>query len=172
MSLYLKKCSADDTDVLRKLAIETFYETFGAVNTPEDMKKYLNEAFDRKKVSDELKDENSTFMIVYNDEVPAGYMKVNEAPSQSDINDANSMEIERIYVLDKFQNMGMGKYLMEKAVSIAYERKKQYIWLGVWEKNKKALGFYGKNGFYKTGAHSFILGQDEQTDYIMRKDLQ
>lgn len=171
MSLYLKKCSADDIDILVRLAAETFYETFRAVNTKEDMEKYIKEAFNRDKMLKELNDVNSAFMILYCDEEPAGYMKVNEAPSQSDINDSNSLEIERIYVMEKFQNRGMGKYLMDKAVSIAYERKKHYIWLGVWEKNEKALRFYGKNGFYKTGAHSFLLGEDKQTDYIMRKDM-
>lgn len=81
------------------------------------------------------------------------------------------MEIERIYVVNDFQGKGFGNYLMDKAVSIAVERKKQYVWLGVWEKNEKAICFYKKNGFFEIGTHSFFMGDDEQTDYIMRKDL-
>lgn len=65
----------------------------------------------------------------------------------------------------------MGKYLMKHAIKIAIKRRKKYIWLGVWEKNEKALCFYKKQGFYKIGEHSFFMGDDEQTDYIMRKDL-
>ena len=65
----------------------------------------------------------------------------------------------------------MGQYLIDKAASIAVERHKKYVWLGVREKNEKALRFYKKNGFYQIGSHCFIMGDDAQTDYLMRKDF-
>ncbi|HNX15665.1 MAG TPA: GNAT family N-acetyltransferase, partial [Oscillospiraceae bacterium] len=92
-------------------------------------------------------------------------------PSQTDINDVQSLELERIYVDAKFQGRGLGRVLMEHAIEIARERKKSYVWLGVWEKNDKAIAFYQKNGFYKIGTHLFIMGDEEQIDYIMRRDL-
>lgn len=81
------------------------------------------------------------------------------------------MEIERIYVAKEFQGKGLGRRLMTYAISAAMQRKKAYVWLGVWEKNEKALAFYRKNGFYQIGTHTFVMGDDPQTDYIMRKDL-
>ena len=96
---------------------------------------------------------------------------LNEAPSQTDVNDSDALEIERIYVAGEFQNKGLDRYLVDQAVHIAAERKKKYIWLGVWNKNEKAIHFYEKNGFYKIGTHIFIIGEDAQTDYIMRKDV-
>ena len=102
----------------------------------------------------------------------AGYLKLNEAPAQTDVRDAQSLEIERIYVSKDFQGEGLGRYLLEKATSIAMRREKKYIWLGVWEKNEKALRFYKRNGFCPIGAHVFMIGDDEQTDYLMRKDLE
>lgn len=111
------------------------------------------------------------FFFLYVDDKLAGYLKLNEAPSQTDINDAESLEIERIYVLSCFQGAGLGRYLMEQAIRIAAEREKKYVWLGVWEKNEKAIRFYKKNGFYEIGTHSFVMGEDVQTDYIMKKDL-
>ena len=60
---------------------------------------------------------------------------------------------------------------MEQAIRIANLRKKRYVWLGVWEKNEKALRFYKKTGFYEIGTHSFFVGDEEQTDSLMRKDL-
>lgn len=98
-------------------------------------------------------------------------MKLNEAPSQSDVNDSASLEIERIYVLSKYQGEGLGALLMDKAISAAVERGKEYIWLGVWEKNEKALAFYKKHEFRKIGEHSFVIGIDVQTDHLMRLDL-
>jgi diamine N-acetyltransferase len=82
-----------------------------------------------------------------------------------------SLEIERIYIINKFQKHGLGKYLLNKAMEIALERNKKKIWLGVWEKNESAITFYKKMGFVQTGAHSFYMGDEEQIDFIMTKSL-
>lgn len=172
MKTELRTCTMDDVDILRELSMKTFYETFASVNKPEDMEEYLKTSFDRDRLCKGLSDENSEFLFLYADERLAGYLKLNEAPSQTEFNDRAALEIERIYVLRKFQGIGLGRYLMKCAIDMAIERGKKYIWLGVWEKNERALRFYQKNGFYRIGAHSFVIGADEQTDYIMRKDLE
>ena len=171
MSCYLKQCTADDFDTLRELSIKTYYETFSPLNTPEDMTAYLHDAFNVQKFAEEFHDIYSEFYFLYYHGQIAGYLKLNEAPSQTDINDKESLEIERIYVSRKFQGVGLGRFLMERAVAMATECRKKYVWLGVWEKNEKAIGFYKKNGFYEIGTHIFVMGEDAQNDYIMRKDL-
>ena len=123
------------------------------------MQAYLDGAFAEDKLRKELADINSEFYFLYCDEHLAGYLKLNEAPSQTDINDENSLEIERIYVSMEFQGTGLGRFLMEQAIAKAVKRGKEYAWLGVWEKNEKAIAFYRKNGFYEigtcyTGSHS------------------
>ena len=172
MEKYLRKCTIEDFDVLRELSIRTYYETFGHLNTPEDMQEYLDEAFEIDKLRGELSNPDSDFFFLYFNDSLAGYLKLNKAPSQTDINDSSSLEIERIYVTSEFQGEGLGRYLMEQAITIATERKKKYAWLGVWEKNEKAIRFYKRNGFYEIGTHTFIMGEDVQTDYVMRKDLE
>jgi diamine N-acetyltransferase len=82
-----------------------------------------------------------------------------------------SLEIERIYIKNKFHKKGLGRYLINKAIEIAVEWNKKKIWLGVWEKNERAIGFYKKIGFVQTDAHSFYMGDEEQTDLIMTKPL-
>ncbi|MGG3626230.1 GNAT family N-acetyltransferase, partial [Bacillus gobiensis] len=82
-----------------------------------------------------------------------------------------SLEIERIYIKNKFQKHGLGKYLLNKAMEIAMESNKKKIWLGVWGKNENAIAFYKKMGFVQTGAHSFYMGDEEQIDFIMIKLL-
>ena len=171
MNVVLRKCSADDFENLRELSIRTYYETFAHLNTAEDMAAYLEDAFNVERLTQEFYDPNSFFYFLYADGNLAGYLKLNEVPSQTDINDAESLEIERIYVSSEFQGTGLGRYLMEQAIAIANERNKKYVWLGVWEKNEKAIRFYKKNGFYEIGTHKFVMGEDAQTDYIMRKDL-
>lgn len=171
MNISIKKCTAKDLDILRKLSIKTYYETFANQNTTENMVAYIAEAFNEDKLRCELCDKNSSFFFLYADGRIVGYLKLNEAPSQTDINDRDSLEIERIYVTSEFQSVGLGRYLMEQAINIAIERRKKYAWLGVWERNEKALRFYKKNGFYESGTHNFVMGDDTQTDYIMRRDL-
>lgn len=81
------------------------------------------------------------------------------------------LEIERIYIRNKFQKHGLGKCLLNKAMELALEYKKTKIWLGVWEKNENAIAFYRKKGFVQTGSHSFYMGDEEQVDFIMTKTL-
>ena len=141
MEKYLRKCTTDDFDVLRELSIKTYYETFASLNTKEDMEAYLEDAFHAEGFNGELNDSNCEFFFLYCDEKIAGYLKLNEAPSQTDINDRDSLEIERIYVVSEFQGAGLGGFLMEQAIQKAIERNKKYVWLGVWEKMKKQSDF-------------------------------
>lgn len=135
------------------------------------MKAYLDKSFDIERLRAELLNANSMFYFLYSDGELSGYLKLNEAPAQTDINDGQSLEIERIYIAKEFQGKGLGTELMDRAIDLANMRKKLYVWLGVWEENEKAVLFYKKNGFYQIGTHSFFMGDDEQTDYIMRKNL-
>ena len=167
----IKKCTLQDLDNLRKISIETFYQTFADSNTAENMQAYLQSAYNEEKLYRELSNPNSSFFFVYVDERVAGYLKLNEFDAQTDINDSDSLELERIYILRDFQGMGLGKDLLEHAISVANEGGKKYIWLGVWEHNEKAKRFYQKNGFYRIGEHSFVVGDDVQIDFVMRKDL-
>lgn len=169
--IILKKCTEEDADILRSLLAETFSDTFASMNTPEDMELYLNQAFARDRILEELRNQDSAFYLLYQDDRPAGCLKLNEAAAQTENGDPHSLEIERIYVAKEFQGTGLGSRLMDEAVRLAAEQKKEYIWLGVWEKNERAIRFYERKGFYRTGSHTFTVGNDEQTDYIMRKDL-
>jgi ribosomal protein S18 acetylase RimI-like enzyme len=98
-------------------------------------------------------------------------LKINRGEAQTEKKEDNSLEIERIYVLEKFQGRRVGQMLFQKAVEIAKLNQKDYIWLGVWEKNEKAIQFYLKNGFEVFDKHIFKLGVDLQTDLLMRLKL-
>ena len=172
MHLTLKKCGPEDLVRLRDISIKTYWETFAPQNTPENMDAYLRQAFAPAQLRAELADPNSDFFFLYADGTLVGYLKLNETPSQTDVNDPESLQLERIYVTGSFQGMGLGQYLINAAIETAIQRQKKYVWLGAWEHNPRALRFYDKNGFYKMGSHSFFMGDDEQTDYLLRKDLQ
>lgn len=171
MPINIRKCTEEDLSMLREISYETFNETFSSSNSPERMMEYLEQAFNLEKMKSELADNHSAFYFLYTDNVLAGYLKINESVSQTDIHDSKSIEIERIYVKKEFQAKGFGYILLNKAVEYAKEMDKAYVWLGVWEKNDKALKFYKKNGFYKVAEHPFYIGEEKQTDYVMRKNI-
>jgi len=171
MAIKIKKCNGEDLEILQEISIETFNDTFKDQNSPENMKAYLERAFNAKQLEKELTTISSQFFIVYFNEAVAGYLKVNTNEAQSEEMGDESLEIERIYIKNKFQKHGIGKYLLNKAIEIAMERNKKKIWLGVWERNENAIAFYKKMGFVHTDSHSFYMGDEEQIDLIMTKTL-
>ena len=171
MTINIKKCALEDSRKLQEISYETFNETFKHQNSPENMNAYLERAFNLKQLEKELSNNSSHFFFVYFNNEVAGYLKVNSNDAQSEEMGDDSLEIERIYIKNKFQKHGLGKYLLNKAMEIAMERNKKNIWLGVWEKNENAIAFYKKMGFVQTGAHSFYMEDEEQMDLLMTKTL-
>ena len=131
MELYFRQCDINDIQTLCDLSAKTFYDTFSNMNTPENMKAYLEESFNLERLSAEVSNCYAVFYFLYADNELAGYIKLNEAPAQTDLNDIDSLEIERIYLSKEFQGKGLGNILFNKAVSIAEQKGKSYIWLGV-----------------------------------------
>ncbi|NOU93160.1 GNAT family N-acetyltransferase [Paenibacillus sp. LMG 31456] len=171
MTVKIKKCGREDLQKLQEISIETFNDTFKDQNSPENMKAYLERAFNSKQLEKELSNISSEFFFIYFNEELSGYLKVNFNDSLSKKMGDEPLEIERIYIRYKFQRKGLGKYLLNKAMEVAIRQNKKIIWLGVWEKNEKAIDFYKKKGFVQTGAHSFYMGDEEQIDFIMTKTL-
>ena len=171
MNTLFRHCTINDLSELSSFSRNIFYDTFKDTCSSEDMDAFLNKKYSMDQLRNEFLNPNSVFYLLYKDKTLAGYIKTNEAPAQTDIHDEDALELERIYVSKEFQESGIGSYLMEQTVAIAKQKGKQYIWLGVWEKNKKAISFYQKHGFYKIGMHEFVIGEDVQTDYFMRRDL-
>lgn len=171
MNINIQKCTLEDSLKLQEISVETFTETFKDQNSPGNLNAYLERAFNLKQIEKELHNPFSEFFFVnFNHEV-AGFLKVNINDAQSEQMGDESLEIERIYIKNKFQKHGLGKYLLKKALEIAMERKKEKIWLGVWENNENAIAFYMKMGFVQTKSHSFYMGDEEQIDFIMTKTL-
>jgi ribosomal protein S18 acetylase RimI-like enzyme len=161
-----------DGDILRQLSIVTFTDTFAAFNTAEDMQLYIEKYFSHENLLEELADERNFFFIAYVREEPIGYLKLRLPLEKLPVlKGNNSIELERIYVLERWQGTGLGYRLMQFAFDYSRRRGFDTLWLGVWEKNEKAIRFYKKLGFEIFGQHEFTLGTDKQNDFLMRKTL-
>ena len=170
-TIEIVKVTAHDIEKLQKIGRQTFHETFSDSNSEENMKIYLEEGFSESKLRDELTDENSEFYFARLESEIVGYLKLNFGQSQTELKDSQALEIERIYVLKEFHGNSVGQILYEKAIEIAEEKNMEFVWLGVWEENSRAINFYKKNGFEEFDKHIFRLGDEEQIDIMMKLKL-
>ena len=167
----IKKITLDEIHELQKIAKQTFQETFSDSNSEENMKTYLQKQFSDEKLTVELTNKDSEFYFATIENEVIGYLKINFGQSQTELQDEKSLEIERIYVAKEFHGKKVGQLLYEKAIQLAKEKKFEYVWLGVWENNLSAISFYTKNGFIEFDKHIFKLGNDVQTDIMMKLKL-
>lgn len=171
MTIRITQASLRDLTVIQDLGRQTFYETFAPHNPEELIQQYLTESFADEKLTKEINHPDSLFFIAWENGHPVGYLKVNSGKAQTELQDDTSLEIERIYVRSSHHGKKVGQLLYDKAVETALKQKKKYIWLGVWEENRRAVSFYQKNGFEEFSKHIFRLGHEEQTDLMMKKML-
>ncbi len=167
----IRRCTPEDTELVAKLGRETYYHTYKHLNTPSIMQAYLDEAFPHEKIRSELEDQNShTFLLTIEEEV-AAFSKVNILDSQTDLQEKEGMELQRIYVLEKYKRRGLGKTLIEHSIALGRELGCSYIWLSVWKKNPSAVSFYEKMGFHQAGTRIFKMGEELQSDYLLRREI-
>ena len=167
----ISKTDFSDLGTLQDISKRTFFETFAESNSESAMEQYLDVNLSLDKLRAELDNEDSLFFIAWDGPEAIGYLKVNTADAQTELREDHSLEIERIYVLSAYHGKKIGQLLYDKAVDIAAQPNKTSVWLGVWEKNPKAIRFYEKNGFAAFRTHLFKMGDEEQTDIMMRMYL-
>jgi diamine N-acetyltransferase len=170
MHITIREATTEDAAMIADLSRQTFYDTFAPDNNPSDMKKFMNEKFTRKSLIEEVGSPGNIFLLAYADDEVAGYVRLREK-SERLLNYAPSLEIARIYAATNMIGKGVGKKLMEASIARAKELGKEIIWLGVWEKNQRAIEFYERFGFEKFSEHDFVLGDDVQKDWLMKKHL-
>ena len=169
MKVALKKCTLNDLFTLKGLSVINYVDTYGQDKTPKSMAKYIDKRFSVEKLSRELINENSLFYFMYIDDMLCGYVKLNKYKAQKDIKAPKSLEIDGVYILKDYQGKGLGKEFLNQIIKIAKNDSKEFIWIGICEKNIKAISFYKRNGFKEIGKHSFKVGEELQSKFIMHK---
>lgn len=169
--LTIREATLSDTNLLSSLGRKTFEDAFAKDNKPENMKAYLQKSFNKKKIIQEITDPDTKFYLAFEEDQPAGYAKLRENAEVKKVLKERAIELERIYVDIGFQGKKVGASLLQTCETHARENGFHWIWLGVWEYNHKAQNFYAKWGFEKFGEHIFQMGDDPQTDWIMKKEV-
>ena len=168
--LTIRKGLPGDLMLLQRIGRDAFADTFSAYNTEDDMKLYLDKNYATEKISAELNDPDGQFLLVFDGDVCAGYARLKKGNNPDGVN-GKAIEIERLYAVKQYIGKEVGKKLMQACIDYAVAHNFETVWLGVWEKNERAIRFYEKNGFRKFGEHVFMLGLDPQNDWLMKKTL-
>lgn len=175
--LVVRRGGPADAAMLTALGARTFHETFAADNRSEDMAAYMAEAYGEAQQRNELVAPDGAYLIGEIDGTPAAYVYLRAARRPAAIEEpaaahgGPTIEIVRFYVDAPFHGRGIAHAMMDAAVAEAVRRGGGTLWLGVWERNARAIRFYQKAGFVDGGAHTFMLGSDLQHDRIMLRAL-
>lgn len=170
--IMIRLANQTDAALLASLGTRTFYDTFAPENTPENMRDYLEKSFSPEIQSAELSEAGSVFLIAESEGAAIGYARLLAGrPEGTCITGNHPVELVRIYVTQDRIHQGLGSRLMQACIDEARGRGHDVIWLGVWEKNARAIAFYQKWGFEKAGTHAFQLGEEDQVDWIMQRGL-
>jgi ribosomal protein S18 acetylase RimI-like enzyme len=163
--------TAADAALIADISRQTFYDTFAIHNTAENMDKFMEQQFSHAALIKEVMQAENIFLLAFSEDKPAGYAFLREKNLPAGLAGEAVIEIARIYAMKEFIGKGVGKKLMEECIIVAKQKQKNVVWLGVWEHNRTAIDFYRKWGFEKFSSHAFVLGDDVQEDWLMKKDL-
>ncbi len=158
-----------DAELIAEMSRITFYDAFAKDNTKEDMDFFLEKQFTIAALKKEVEEGDGIFILAYVNNQPAGYARMRLTGNENILAEENAIEIARIYALSSAIGKGVGSALMQKCMEVAAQLAKEVVWLGVWEKNERAIAFYTRWGFEKFSEHSFLLGRDLQTDWLMKR---
>ena len=167
----IRYATAGDNRLLAELGARTFYDTFAADNTPENMTSYLAASFSPEKQAAELADPLSIFLIAEVDETAVGYARLKEGPPAVINIGLRPIEIVRIYACKEWIGHGVGANLMKACLNEAEKRDCDTVWISVWEHNTRAQIFYRKWDFVEAGTRTFQLGDDPQIDLLMKRPV-
>jgi diamine N-acetyltransferase len=156
-----------DAAALAAFAARTFSDTYAVHNTGQDMQAYLASAYGVTQQTRELTDPSMRTVLAESEHGLVGYAQVRRKDVPDCVTQEHPVEIYRFYVDRPAHGTGVAAHLMDGALDAAREMGGEHVWLGVWERNARAIAFYVKRGFQDAGTQHFQLGTDRQTDRVL-----
>lgn len=162
----IRVASTTDLPELRQLTIDAFINAYAVFNKETDMQQYLKENFSEDVLRSELTNPEIVILVAEQENEILGYVKLVPGGSE-DLKFIRPIEIARLYSAVHAIGNGIGKKLVAAVRDFARKNNYDGIWLGVWQKNFRAVNFYQREGFRITGVTVFKLGDDVQDDFVM-----
>ena len=169
--IQVRLANTSDAEQVADMSRRTFYDSFAADNSKENMDLFMEKQFPYDKLMTEVGAPGNTFLLAFLGDELAGYAFMCETAAPSALAGSRAIEIGRLYAEKHMIGKGVGHALMENCLKTAGEMNKNFVWLGVWERNHRAIAFYSRWGFEKFGEHIFVLGKDPQIDWWMKRKI-
>ena len=167
----IRQANSSDAASLAAIAERTFREAFAADNSEEDINLHCAQKFGAEIQSAEISDPQVTTLLAEVAGELVGFAQLRLAHAAASVKGDRPAELHRIYVSSEWHGRGVANELMRAVYAAAAQAGSDCIWLGVWERNLKALAFYRKCGFRIVGDHPFVLGRDRQRDLVLAAEV-
>ena len=161
-----------DAPQLAAFAARTFEETFGPHNRPEDLHAHLIKAFGVEQQTRELLSPSMVTLLAHQGATLVAFAQVQRKDPPAGIRIDRPIELHRFYVDRPVHGKGVAQRLMLAVHATTRVLHGRNLWLGVWERNPRAIAFYKKVGFVDRGSHEFLVGSDRQTDRVLVAPVQ
>jgi diamine N-acetyltransferase len=169
VSCKVRMATIEDAESVAELAIKSFVRTYGSYNTAENMRSYLEEHFGKEIQAREIKDPIFWTLLVHAGDTLAGYAQLFHGPVDPAVRGSRPVQIPHLHVDSSWHGKGVAHVLMQSCLDTARHLKFETIWLGVWEKNPRAIAFYRKWDFQEVGSQIIAVGDDRQRDVVMQR---
>lgn len=167
----IRKGTVADAPLLADLAARTFIDTFARYNDPADMTAHVARSYGVAQQAAELADSDRVTLIGETAGQAMAYAQVRRGTAPPCVAGPSPVEVQRFYVERGWHGRGAARQLMAAVFATARSWGAETLWLGVWERNARAIAFYTKCGFVDVGSQEFLLGDDRQTDRVYVRPL-
>jgi diamine N-acetyltransferase len=165
-SVRIRRGVPDDAAALAAFAAVAFSDAFGADNQPHDLQAHLDASYGLPQQARELADPAVTTLLAHQGERLIAYAQVRRKAPPPCVSQPGAIELQRFYVDRAVHGTGVASALMAAVQQVASDAGAEHIWLGVWERNARAIAFYKKAGFQDVGSTFFDVGTDRQIDRV------
>jgi ribosomal protein S18 acetylase RimI-like enzyme len=167
----IRRAGPADAADLAEFGARTFFDAFGADNTPENMALYLARTYGAAQQATEIANPAMATIVAESDGRMAGFAQLREGPHPESVHGDSTIELLRFYVDSSWHGRGLARALLAAVDDEAARRGATVLWLAVWERNERAKAFYRKCGFADVGSSIFVLGADQQSDRVMARPI-
>jgi diamine N-acetyltransferase len=168
-NITIRRAAPADAGLVSVLGGVTFYEAYFEQDSPPGLAEYILESFEVNKIRAEIENPRATFFIVYLDGHAVGYAKMRTDSQVDCVPEADAIEIQRIYLVERTFGKGIGAVLLNHCLDFAREQGFSTVWLGVWEENVRAQRFYAKFGFERVGTITFPYGAEVGVNHVLKR---
>lgn len=166
----IRRAGLADAQALSAIGEATFRETFGHLYPPADLEPFLADAYDVERTRADLADPAKASWIVEADGAAVGFALAGPCNLPHPDVTPQSGELKRIYLLNAWQNGGLGRRLFGETLAWLQAQGPRDVWIGVWSENHGAQRFYERQGFEKVGEYGFVVGNTVDHEYILKRD--